>query len=107
MRSFYDWIWGGADRLAVVRAMLATFKTAGIPLYIATKGDAGEVASILKHTGLETVALHRYRSSGLWFVDDDHTSFDGLPENDSVLHMIRWLQSVKPSGSPRWPHSVL
>jgi hypothetical protein len=40
-------------------------------------------------------------------VDDDHTNFDGLPENDSVLHMIRWLQSVKPSGSPPWPHSVL
>ena len=53
VRSFYDWIWGGADRLAVVRAMLATFKTAGIPVYIATKGDAGEVASILKHAGLE------------------------------------------------------
>ena len=56
---------------------------------------------------LSTAALHRYRSSGLWFVDDDHTNFDGLPENDSVLHMIRWLQSVEPSGSPRWPHSVL
>ena len=53
VRSFYDWIWGGADRLAVVRAMLATFKTAGIPVYISTKGDAGEVASILKHAGLE------------------------------------------------------
>ena len=40
-------------------------------------------------------------------MDDDHTNFDGLPENDSVLHMIRWLQSVEPSGSPQWPHSVL
>jgi hypothetical protein len=52
---------------------------------------------------LSTVALHLHRSSGLWFVDDDHTNFDGLPENDSVLHMIRWLQSAPPANAHSAP----
>jgi hypothetical protein len=39
-RRFYDWIWGGADRLSAVRAMLETFAAARVPVYIATKGLA-------------------------------------------------------------------
>ena len=40
---FYDWLWGGASRLAALKRMASGFVDGGVCVYIATAGYASEV----------------------------------------------------------------